>query len=119
MSEFASIIRGLSQPQPIDKVWLKSEYRAMIIRQGIEKAGSLNGLGRELGYRSRIHPGWSVLQILLGKQAFPADRLRMLATYIDYPYEDMLSHQTKPKLITPQNTRDALIAQGLMCYVPR
>jgi hypothetical protein len=114
------MLRGLgNQPAEIDKVWLKSEYRALVIKQGIEKAGSLNGLGRELGYRSRIHPGWSVLQILLGRQAFPVERMKKLAVYIDEPYEEMMSHQTKPKLITPQNTKDALIAQGLWCYLPR
>ena len=113
------MLRGRSQPQEIDKVWLKSEYRAMLIKEGLEKAGSLNGLGRELGYRSRIHPGWSVLQILLGRQAFPVDRLKRLADFIDHPFDEMLNHQTKPKLITPQNTKDALIKQDLWCYLPR
>ncbi|OPY34874.1 MAG: hypothetical protein A4E32_00027 [Methanomassiliicoccales archaeon PtaU1.Bin124] len=101
------------------KVWLTSTYRVELIKKGLDKAGSLNGLGRELGYRSRVHPGWSVLQILLGRQAFPADRLRRLAEYLGHPYEEVLQHQTLPKKITPENTRDALIKYNLWCYLPK
>lgn len=79
----------------------------------------MNGLGRELGYRSRVHPGWSVLQILLGRQAFPADRLKRLADFVEYPYEEIVQHQINPRRITPENTRDALMKYNLWCYVPK
>jgi hypothetical protein len=120
VSEYAAPFRRRAQDSAeIDKVWLKSAYRAEIIKMGLEKAGSLNGLGRELGYRSRIHPGWSVLQILLGHQAFPAEKLRRLADFINYPYHEILQNQTNPRRITPQNTRDALMKANLWCYVPK
>ena len=102
-----------------DKIWLNSSYRVELIKKGLDKAGSLNGLGRELGYKSRVHPGWSVLQILLGRQAFPADRLKLLANFIGNPYEEVLQHKTLPKKITPENTRDALIKNNLWCYIPK
>jgi hypothetical protein len=120
VSDFAASFRNKTQSQvELDKVWLKSAFRAEIIKKGLDKAGSLNGLGRELGYRSRIHPGWSVLQILLGNQAFPAEKLKRLAEYIEYPYSEMLQNQTNPRRITPENTRDALIRANLWCYVPK
>ncbi len=40
------------------RVWLVSAFRVELIKNGIEKAGSINRLARELGYRSRIHRGW-------------------------------------------------------------
>jgi len=101
------------------KIWLNSTYRVELIKKGLDKAGSLNGLGRELGYKSRVHPGWSVLQILLGRQAFPADRLRRLADFLGHPYEEVLQHQTLAKKVTPENTRDALIKYNLWCYLPK
>ncbi|MFP4546099.1 MAG: hypothetical protein ACLFPN_04535, partial [Methanomassiliicoccales archaeon] len=70
-----------------------SDFRVLMIKQGIEKAGSINKLGRQLGYRSRIHPGWSIRQILLGEQAFPMDRLRRLADYLDYSMEEVLRYR--------------------------
>jgi hypothetical protein len=120
VSEFAASFRNKTHSQAeLDKVWLKSAFRAEIIKKGLDKAGSLNGLGRELGYRSRIHPGWSVLQILLGNQAFPAEKLKRLAEYINHPYSDMLQNQINPRRITPENTRDALIRANLWCYIPK
>lgn len=117
LSDFA--FPGFRQPKELEKVWLTSGFRAMIIARGIEKAGSLNELGRQMGYRSRVHPGWSVVQILLGRQAFPADRLKLLSTYINYPFDEMLKHQTRSRAITPEGTREALRENNLMCYVPK
>jgi hypothetical protein len=91
----------------------------MLIKTGIEKAGSINKLGRELGYRSRVHPGWSIRQILLGQQAFPMDRLKRLAEFLNTPLTDILQYQTKPKSVTPESTRDALTKYGLWGYYPR
>ncbi|MFP4196772.1 MAG: hypothetical protein ACLFS6_03870 [Methanomassiliicoccales archaeon] len=90
------------------KVWLCSDFRVLMIKQGIEKAGSINKLGRQLGYRSRIHPGWSIRQILLGKQAFPMDRFRRLADYLDYSMEEVLRYRASPKRVTVESTRRAL-----------
>ena len=91
----------------------------MLIKTGIEKAGSINKLGRELGYRSRVHPGWSIRQILIGYQAFPLDRLKRLADYLNTPLSDILQYQTKPTSVTPESTRDALLKYGLWGYYPR
>ncbi len=93
--------------------------RARIIKEGIERAGSLNGLGRALGYRSRNHPGWSVQQILVGKQAFPLERLERLADYIEVPLEEIMKFQVTPEYINPMNTRIALKEYGLLCYLLR
>ncbi len=100
-------------------VWIAPEMRARIIKQGIEKAGSLNALGRELGYRSRRHPGWSVQQILIGAQAFPMERLERLANFIEIPLEEILKFQVTPEYINPVNTRLALKEYGLLCYLIR
>jgi hypothetical protein len=91
----------------------------MLIKEGIEKAGSINKLGRELGYRSRVHPGWSIRQILLGYQPFPTERLTRLAEFLGKPLEDVLQHQTKQRSVTVESTRDALYRYGLGCYFPR
>jgi len=121
VSDFVSDIRLAlrKDPQPNDRVWLRSGYRVMLIKMGIEKAGSINKLGRELGYRSKVHPGWSVRQILLGEQAFPYDRLRTLATYLDYPMDEILKYQAKPERVTLESTRRALRQYGLWYYIPR
>jgi hypothetical protein len=110
--------RNVIQSDP-SKVWLASSYRVMLIKEGIEKAGSINKLGRELGYRSRVHPGWSIRQILLGNQPFPTDRLRKLAEYLNRPIDDVLQHQTRPAAVTLESTRNALYKYGLGCYIPR
>ena len=110
--------RGEERSDP-NKVWLASSYRVMLIKEGIEKAGSINKLGRELGYRSRVHPGWSIRQILLGYQPFPTERLTRLAEFLGKPLEDVLQHQTKQRSVTVESTRDALYRYGLGCYFPR
>jgi hypothetical protein len=104
---------------PPDKVWLSSGFRVMLIKMGIDKAGSVNQLGRELGYRSRVHPGWSIRQILVGKQPFPMDRLRAIAEFLEYPLEDILRHQTNHSSVTVESTRRALEANGMLFYMPR
>ncbi len=102
-----------------DKVWLASGFRVMLIKMGIEKAGSINQLGRELGYRSRVHPGWSIRQILVGKQPFPYERLKKFAEYLEYPLEDIMKHRANHGIITPESTRRALAQAGLPYYIPR
>ena len=101
-----------------DKVWLSSSFRIMLFKMGIEKAGSINQLGRELGYRSRVHPGWSVRQIMLGKQPFPYDRLKALADYLEYPLEDIMKHRTMPAAITLASTKRALRESGMIYHLP-
>ena len=100
-------------------IWIAPEMRARIIKEGMDKAGSLNGLGRILGYRSRNHPGWSVQQILIGEQGFPMERLEILADYIEIPLEEILKFQVTPEYINPMNTRIALKEYGLLCYLLR
>ena len=98
------------------RVWLNSTFRVELIRNGIEKAGSINRLARELGYRSRIHPGWSVRQILVGEQPFPFEKLVKLSDYVGYPLEEVLRYRTEPERVTVDNTNEALRKYGLWCY---
>lgn len=101
-----------------DKVWLASNFRVMLFKQGIDKAGSINQLGRELGYRSRVHPGWSVRQIMLGKQPFPLDRLKGFAEYLDMPLEEIMQHRTMPAAVTLASTKKALRESGMIYHIP-
>jgi|UPI0003756A9F hypothetical protein len=101
-----------------DKVWLASSFRVVLFKTGIEKAGSVNQLGRELGYRSRVHPGWSVRQIMLGKQPFPLDRLKVFAEYLDMPLDEILRHRTMPTAVTLASTKKALIDSGMHYHLP-
>jgi hypothetical protein len=103
----------------IQKVWLNSSFRVPLIKKGIEKAGSINKLGRVLGYRSRVHPGWSIRQILIGKQAFPFERLKKLSEFLDYPIDDIMKHLSEERRITPESTSRALQECGLHYYLPR
>ena len=102
-----------------DRVWLSSTFRVKLIKEGIEKAGSINQLGRALGYRSRVHPGWSIRQILLGKQPFPIERLKALSDFMDYPLEDIMRHRTQHGAVTLDSTRRALDACGMLYFIPR
>lgn len=98
------------------RVWLASSFRVEFIKMGIEKAGSMNRLARELGYRSRIHPGWSIRQILVGEQPFPYERLLKMSDFVGYPIEEVLKFRTEPYRVTVENTNEALRKNGLWCY---
>ena len=98
------------------RVWLTSSFRVEFIKMGIEKAGSINRLARELGYRSRIHPGWSIRQILVGEQPFPYERLLKMTDFVGYPMDEVLRHRTEPARVTVDNTNEALRKNGLWCY---
>jgi hypothetical protein len=98
------------------RVWLVSAFRVELIKDGIEKAGSINRLARELGYRSRIHPGWSIRQILVGQQPFPYEKLVKLSDYVGYPIEDILRYRTESERVNENNTNEALKKYGLWCY---
>ena len=98
------------------RVWLTSAFRVELIKNGIEKAGSINRLARELGYRSRIHPGWSVRQILVGEQPFPYEKLVKLSDYVGFPIEDVLRYRTESERVTVSGTNEALRKYGLWCY---
>jgi hypothetical protein len=98
------------------RVWLVSAFRVELIKDGIEKAGSINRLARELGYRSRIHPGWSIRQILVGEQPFPYEKLVKLSDYVGYPIEDILRYRTESERVNENNTNEALRKYGLWCY---
>lgn len=101
------------------KIWLESTFRVQIIKEGIEKAGSINRLGRILGYRSRVHPGWNVRQILLGYRPFSYDRLVMLANYLEYPVSEMLKHTVEREWITAKSTEYALKQCEFWIYMLR
>lgn len=103
----------------LDKVWITSSIRVKLLREGIEKAGSINALARELGYRSRVHPGWSIRQIMLGRQAFPVERLQRLAEFVGTPYEEILRHRVMPSQVTIESTNRALRDAGLRAYIFR
>ncbi len=109
---------GYISPVP-DRIWLKPDVTAYIIKQGIEKSGSLNDLGRVMGYRSRTHPGWSVRQILVGRQPFPRARLELLLAFIEVPMEEVLKEQVNPRMISSESTGRALREHGLWCYMLR
>ena len=98
------------------RVWLTSSFRVEFIKLGIEKAGSINRLARELGYRSRIHPGWSIRQILVGEQPFPYERLLKMSDFVGYSIEEVLKYRTEPTRVTVENTNEALRKNGLWCY---
>ncbi|MBU0684359.1 MAG: hypothetical protein ABIE25_01070 [Thermoplasmatota archaeon] len=98
------------------RVWLVSAFRVELIKNGIEKAGSINRLARELGYRSRIHPGWSIRQILVGEQPFPYEKLVKLSDYVGFPIEDVLRYRTESERVTVGGTNEALRKCGLWCY---
>ncbi len=98
------------------RVWLEAEFRVELIKNGIEKAGSINRLARELGYRSKIHPGWSVRQILVGEQPFPFEKLVKLSDFIGYPIEEVLHYRTEHERVTVDSTNEALRQHGLWCY---
>lgn len=98
------------------RIWLVSTFRVELIKSGIEKAGSINRLAREMGYRSRIHPGWSIRQILVGEQPFPYEKLVKLSDYVGHPIEDVLRYRTEPTRVTIENTNEALKKYGLWCY---
>lgn len=101
------------------KIWLESSFRVSVIKKGIERAGSINRLGRELGYRSRVHPGWNIRQILLGYRPFSYDRLAKLAIYVEYPVAEMLKHQVQKELITVKSTEFALRQNEFWVYLLR
>lgn len=117
MSSDHSYFGGPFKAHNADKrVWLASAFRVELIKNGIEKAGSINRLARELGYRSRIHPGWSVRQILVGEQPFPYEKLVKLSDYVGFPIEDVLRYRTEPERVTVGGTNEALRKYGLWCY---
>ncbi len=118
MGEFG-ISNRTRGPLDGDRVWLSSGFRVQLIKMGIEKAGSVNELGRRMGYRSRVHPGWGVVQIMQGKQAFPVSRLKLLADYLEYPYHEILQYVTPPNRVTLESTKSALAMYGLGGYIPR
>jgi hypothetical protein len=117
MSSDHSYFGGPFKAHNTDKrVWLNSTFRVELIKNGIEKAGSINRLARELGYRSRIHPGWSIRQILVGEQPFPYEKLVKLSDYVGFPIDEVLRYRTEPERVTVGSTNEALRKYGLWCY---
>ena len=102
-----------------EKVWITSAFRVQIFKRALEIAGSMNALGRMLGYRSRTHPGWSVRQMLFGFQPIPMDKLECLAEIVSIPVEEILQYQVPKEAITIEGTNKALREYGLLCYLLR
>ncbi len=75
------------------KIWLSADFRTELLNDAIEKAGSINQLGRVLGYRSRVHPGWSVRQLLTGAQPFTYQRLMTLSEFTGCPMDRIMKYQ--------------------------
>ena len=101
------------------KVWIATQYRVSLIKKGLESAGSMNNLGRLMGYRSKRHPGWSVRQILYGFQPFPIERLEMLAEIVEMDVKTILQHRQDPRYFSKDRTNKALRESELWAYVLR
>lgn len=86
------------------KIWLSADFRTELLNAAITKAGSINQLGRILGYRSRVHPGWSVRQLLTGAQPFTYERLMTLAEFTECPMDRIMKYQVpKRRALNHQN----------------
>ena len=115
-AEYDYYRRNQSSPK---KVWISTKYRVTLIKRGLEVAGSMNNLGRMMGYRSKRHPGWSVRQILFGFQPFPMERLEILAEMVDENVSDILKHRQDPRYFSTDRTNKALRENDLWAYVLR
>ncbi|MEM3851423.1 MAG: hypothetical protein QXP70_00265 [Methanomassiliicoccales archaeon] len=100
-------ISGMRPNSLDDKIWLSADYRTELLGNAIEKAGSVNQLGRVLGYRSRVHPGWSVRQLMNGAQPFTLYRLQLLANFLNMDINEILKYQV-PKRRALNHTSRAL-----------
>lgn len=88
-----------------EKIWLSADFRNEILSRGIEKAGSVNQLGRIMGYKSRVHPGWSVRQLMNGMQPFTIQRLRLLSEFLGIDLDEMLRYQVPRRRAMNHMTR--------------
>ncbi len=93
MAEGVTELRSTSDGMRNEKIWLAADFREALLEEGIEKAGSVNQLGRILGYRSRVHPGWSVRQLINGAQPFTLERLVILCDYLGHPLDEVLRYK--------------------------
>lgn len=94
------------------RIWLLAEVRVRLLKEGIEKAGGMNPLGRILGYRSKIHPGWNVQLLLIGERPFTLERLRILCEFVGYPLEEVLKYSVRKEQITALANAQALKEYG-------
>ncbi|MCL4326516.1 MAG: hypothetical protein M1481_06850 [Candidatus Thermoplasmatota archaeon] len=115
----SSLLEYFGIRRRVSKIWIEPKYRAMIIKTAIDKAGSINQVGRIMGYRSKIHPGWSVRQILIGYQPFTVDRLQRLLDFLNIPYEEIEKHVIDNRLISQSATYIALKEYGFSSYILR
>ncbi len=93
MTEGMFGVSGISDGMRNEKVWLAADFREALLDEGIRKAGSVNQLGRVLGYRSRVHPGWSVRQLMNGAQPFTMERLAVLCDYLGHAIDEALRYR--------------------------
>ncbi|MEM3444857.1 MAG: hypothetical protein QXJ27_00720 [Thermoplasmata archaeon] len=94
------------------RIWLLAEVRVKLLKEGIEKAGGMNPLGRILGYRSKIHPGWNVQLLLLGERPFTLERLQTLCEFVGYPIEEVLKYTVRKEQVTAVANAQALKEYG-------
>ena len=63
-------------------IFLEDEYRKRLIESAIKKAGSMNQLGKIMGYTGSA-PNWNIKQILAGNQGIPLFRLKRLCDFME------------------------------------
>jgi DNA-binding Xre family transcriptional regulator len=69
-------------------IFLNDSFRAALIKEAIEKAGSMRQLGRIMGYTGPS-PNWSIKRIAEGKQGIPLSKLERLCTFMGISLKDI------------------------------
>jgi len=87
---------SLDQLNNYASIFLEENFRKKLIETGIQKAGSMNQLGRIMGYMGDA-PNWNIKQILHGKRAVPLYRLKRLCTFLGMSLNEIEKHVLKTK----------------------
>jgi len=87
---------SLDQLKDYASVFLEEDFRKKLIETGIRKAGSMNQLGRVMGYMGNA-PNWNIKQILHGKQGVPLYRLKRLCAFLGMSLNEIEKHVLKTK----------------------
>jgi len=69
-------------------VFIEDVFRKRLIESAIKKAGSLNQLGKIMGYTGSA-PNWNIKQILVGNQGIPLFRLKRLCDFMNLRLSDV------------------------------
>ena len=70
------------------RIFLKDSFRTALLKEAIEKAGSMRQLGRIMGYAGSS-PNWHIKRIAEGKQGIPLGRLERLCTFMGISLKDI------------------------------